>query len=53
VTRDIVVSKLLIGTQYGALSTCRLAEPTVGWQRPNQEALEMIWQSFREAEDGR
>ena len=53
VTRNIVVSKLLAGTHYEALSTCRLAEPVAAWQRPNQEAVEIIWQSFCEAEDGR
>jgi hypothetical protein len=53
VTRNIVVSKLLAGTQYEALSTSRLADPAAAWQRPNQEALEIIWQGFREAEDDR
>ena len=53
VTRTIVVSKLLAGTQYEALSTLQLADPVAVWQRPNQEALEIIWQRFREAEDNR
>jgi hypothetical protein len=53
VTRNIVVSKLLAGTQYEVLSTSRLADPAAAWQRPNLEALEIIWQSFREAEDDR
>jgi hypothetical protein len=53
VTRTIVVSKLLAGTQYEALSSSKLAEPAEAWQRPNQEALEIIWQRFRDAEDGR
>ena len=53
VTRNIVVSKLLAGTQYEALSTCRLADPAAASQRPNQEALEIIWRGFREAEDYR
>jgi len=53
VTRNIVVSKLLAGTQYEALSTCRLADPTAASQRPNQKALEIIWRGFREAEDDR
>ena len=53
VTRNIVVSKLLAGTKYEALSTSRLADPAAAWQRPNQEALEIIWQCFREAEDDR
>ena len=52
-TRTIVVSKLLTGTKYGALPGSPLAEPAEAWQRPNQEALEVIWQRFREAEDDR
>ena len=53
VTRTIVVSKLLAGTQYEALSSSQLADPAEARQRPNQEALEIIWQRFREAEDDR
>ena len=53
VTGNIVVSKLLAGTQYEALTTCQLADPAAAWQRPNQEAREIIWQCFREAEDDR
>jgi hypothetical protein len=53
VTRNIVVSKLLARTQYAALSTCKLADPAAAWQSPNQEALEIIWQSFCEAEEDR
>jgi putative restriction endonuclease len=53
VTRTIVVSKLLAGTQYAALSSARLADPTAAWQRPDQEALESIWERFREAEADR
>jgi putative restriction endonuclease len=53
VTRNMVVSKLLGGTECEALSTSRLADPAAAWQRPNQEALEIIWQCFREAEDDR
>jgi putative restriction endonuclease len=49
-TRAIVISKLLAGTQYEALSSSRLADPAEAWQRPSQEALEIIWQRFREAE---
>jgi putative restriction endonuclease len=53
VTRMIVVSKLLAGTEYEALSSYQLTDPVQAWQRPNQEALEIIWQRFREAEDDR
>jgi putative restriction endonuclease len=53
VTRIITVSKLLAGTQYELLSGSRLADPVEAWQRPNQEALEITWQRFREAEDDR
>jgi putative restriction endonuclease len=53
VTRTIVVSKLLAGTQYEALSSSKLADPVEACQRPNQDALEIIWQRFRDAEDGR
>jgi putative restriction endonuclease len=53
VTRTIVLSKLLAGTQYEALSSSQLAEPIVAWQRPDQEALESRWQAFRGDEDSR
>ena len=53
VTRNIVVSKLLTGTQYEPLSTRQLADPAPAWQSPSQETLEIIWQNFREAEDDR
>lgn len=46
VTRTIVLSKLLAGTQYEALSSSQLAEPTEAWQRPDQEALESKWQAL-------
>ena len=52
-TRNIMVSKLLAGTQYEALLTRQLADPAAAWQRPSQETLEIIWQNFREAEDDR
>jgi putative restriction endonuclease len=51
-TRNIVISKLLTGTQYQALSTCRLAEPESNWEHPDAEALGAIWWDFLEAEDG-
>lgn len=53
VARNVVVSKLLAGTQYETLSTCRLADPAADWQRPSGEALQMIWRNFLEAEDDR
>jgi putative restriction endonuclease len=53
ITRVIVVSKLLAGTQYEALSTSQLADPAASWQRPAQEALNAIWQGFCDAEDDR
>jgi hypothetical protein len=52
-TRTIVISKLLAGTQYEALTTRQLAEPAAAWQRPDRDALEIIWQDFRAAEDDR
>jgi putative restriction endonuclease len=42
-TRAIVVSKLLAGTQYEALSNSRLTDPAEAWQRPHQEVLEIMW----------
>ncbi len=48
-----MISKLLAGTQYEAFSTSHLAEPAAAWQRPSEEALEITWQRFREAEDDR
>jgi hypothetical protein len=53
VTRTVAVSKLLAGTQYEPLSASQLADPAAPRQRPNQEALEIIWQRFLEAEDDR
>jgi putative restriction endonuclease len=50
VSRAVVVSKLLIGTQYEALAGTQLAEPMAARQRPNQEALELIWQRFHDSE---
>jgi hypothetical protein len=52
-TRAVVVSKLLAGTQYEVLSSSQLADPAETLQRPNQYALEIIWQRFLEAEDDR
>jgi hypothetical protein len=51
--RTIVVSKLLAGTQYEALSSTQLADPYKVRQCPNQEALEIIWRRFRDAENNR
>ncbi len=51
--RNIVISKLLGGTQYEAFSTSHLAEPAAARQRPSEETLEITWQRFREAEDDR
>lgn len=53
VTRNIVISKRLAGTQYEVLSDRQLADPAAAWQRPSQETLEIIWEKFREAEDDR
>jgi len=52
-TRNIVVSKLLAGTQYEPLTACRLADPAEAWQRPSQDTVKITWQHFREAEDDR
>ena len=52
-TRTIVISKLLAGTQYEALSARQLADPLAAWQRPDPDALKIIWQDFRDAEDDR
>lgn len=50
-TRTVALSKLVAGTQYQALSGAQLAEPAEALQRPDQEALESIWQDFRTKED--
>jgi putative restriction endonuclease len=43
VTRTIVVSKLLAGTQYGALSSSQLADPAAAWPgRPPRRLLPLI-----------
>jgi putative restriction endonuclease len=52
-TRTIVLSKQLAGTQYESLSGCQLADPKSAAQRPSRETLDVVWQRFREAEDGR
>jgi putative restriction endonuclease len=52
-TRVIVVSKLLMETQYATFSNSRLAAPAAAWQRPDQKALQAVWQRFCEAEDQR
>lgn len=49
-TRQVLLSRLLAGTQYEVLSGTRLAEPSAEWQRPSQEALLRLWHDFREAE---
>jgi hypothetical protein len=49
-TRELVVSRLLAGTQYERLSGVRLAKPTLKTQRPSQHALDVLWQSFTQAE---
>jgi hypothetical protein len=51
VTRTVVVSKLLAGTRYEALTGSQLADPAEARQHPDQEALEKLWQRFRDAED--
>jgi putative restriction endonuclease len=52
-TRTIVISKLLAGTQYEALTTRPPADPATASQRPDPDALTIIWQDFRDAEDNR
>lgn len=52
-SKHVVISKSLAGTQYEALSTRQLADPTAAWQRPSQETLKVVWRAFREAEDDR
>jgi hypothetical protein len=50
-TREAVaVSRLLSATQYGSLSGQRIAEPALLSQRPSQDALDVLWQEFTEAE---
>jgi hypothetical protein len=49
-TRELVVSRLLVGTQYEKLSGIRLAEPIAKTQRAAQHALDVLWQGFTQAE---
>jgi hypothetical protein len=49
-TREVAVSRLLSATQYGSLSGKPLAEPALLSQRPSQDALDVLWQEFTEAE---
>ena len=51
--RTVAISKLLIGTQYAALSGRRLTEPAAEFQRPSRDAIATIWRSFVEAERDR
>jgi hypothetical protein len=53
VTRAIVVSKLLAGTQYDALTARTLTDPIADWQRPSSEVLAKAWQDFLDTEDTR
>jgi putative restriction endonuclease len=53
VTRQVVVSKLLDGTQYRALSGRDLATPAEDWQLPSQDGLDRNWRDFTEAENSR
>jgi putative restriction endonuclease len=50
-TRTVVISKLLAGTRYEALSGSQLADPAEARHRPDQEAFEKKWQRFRDAEE--
>lgn len=52
-TGIIVISKLLVGTQYEVLSGCRIATPAAEWQRPSEEALDTVWRNFLETEGER
>jgi putative restriction endonuclease len=52
-TRNVVLSKLLAGTQYESLTASRLTDPAEAAHRPTQETLEITWRHFREAEDDR
>jgi putative restriction endonuclease len=52
-TRNVVLSKLLAGTQYESLTASRLTDPPEAAHRPTQETLEITWRHFREAEDDR
>ena len=52
-TREVAVSRLLAGTQYESLSGVRLAEPTLESQRPSQDALDVLWHYFTQAESDR
>lgn len=49
-TREVTVSRLLSGTQYESLSGKRIAEPALLPQRPSQDALDVLWRDFTEAE---
>jgi putative restriction endonuclease len=48
--RTVAISKLLTGTEYGAVAGRRLAEPAGELLRPSRDALAIIWRRFVEAE---
>ncbi|MFD0732291.1 HNH endonuclease [Planotetraspora mira] len=52
-SRTILVSKLLLQTEYAGLSGSRLREPTQLTWRPTDEILHSLWRSFCEAEASR
>lgn len=52
-TREIVISKLLVSTQYNQLSGKRVAEPITAKQRPADSVLEKVWLEFCKAEEKR
>jgi len=52
-TREVVVSRLLAGTQYESLSAIRLAEPVPESQRPSEKTLGILWHCFTETESKR
>lgn len=52
-TREIVISKLLVGTEYDQFSGRRVAEPIIAKQRPTDSVLEKVWQEFWMVEENR
>jgi hypothetical protein len=52
-SREVVLSKLLAGTQYEPLSARRAADPAKDWQLPSQDALDRSWREFMDTENAR
>lgn len=52
VTRTVVISKSLVGTEYNELFGKKIAEPVNPEERPAASVLEKVWKEFTQAVGG-